>query len=138
MKAYLDNPLLDLRGEEMKRTPPECQGAIAGIQALAMHEKRAITEEEIERIKGLQVPFRVADAVCDALTAVIEGEKLDGKTKIERFDLARRVIAGGEQSFTVTEASQIIKAADTLYGVLVYGQIHAIFDDKEEEPHDAV
>jgi hypothetical protein len=70
------------------------------------------------------------NVLLNCLINETEGDKLDAKKKIERYDLALRVKDGGKVELTAEEISLIKESISKQFPVIVTGQAHRILEGK--------
>jgi len=69
------------------------------------------------------------NTVCaNALIASPENNKVDGVEKVKRYELAKKIMGGGDIDVSVEELALIKELLGTSYGVLVVGQAYKMLD----------
>lgn len=76
-------------------------------------------------------PLTLVTVLINCLINEADGEKLDAKGKIDRYDLALRVKNGGEVEFTSDEVTMCKESISKQFPVLVVGQAHRLLEGKE-------
>lgn len=82
-------------------------------------------------------PLTLNTVLINCLINEADGEKLDAKAKIDRYDIALRVKNGGSIEFTTDEIKMCKDSIARQFPVLVVGQAHRMLEGKDtglEEP----
>ena len=80
---------------------------------------------------GTKKPFLVRDAIVESLMFIGRDENVDGKTKLERHELALKVVnSEGEYEFKDGEPTKILEQIGKAYpqSIALYGFMHNIFN----------
>jgi uncharacterized protein (UPF0212 family) len=86
------------------------------------------------RAFGDTEPLTLRLAAVNALMAVYRGEELDGKSKIERYELAKRIHEGDEVSLSNKEAALLQDLINKRYASpLIVAQAWALLEGETEE-----
>jgi len=68
-----------------------------------------------------------------ALTANIQGERVDGDEKYKRWKLARKIDEKDKEDFSTDEISKVKQLIGKAYGVVIVGQSWDMLEKKEEK-----
>lgn len=89
---------------------------------------------ELRNLDGVPVkdkdgnPVMLSDPIARAVGDDYEGEKLDFAEKVRRFDLARKILAGGEIDLTAEELVIIKNLCAKGLKTFVVGQIATVLE----------
>ena len=61
-----------------------------------------------------------------------DGKNPDAKRMMERYDLAQKIVKGGEVEITSTEAADLLKQIARVWNVAIYGALHNLLEGKED------
>lgn len=115
MFVDVDQPIVDFHGEP--------------IPQLSIKDGERVEKPPLTR---LDIFLHVL-ANADELLAVGKPEKEqaeppDAKKRVERYDLSMRLVKGSEVEITSTEAADLLDLINRSYGMIVYGQLHAVLE----------
>lgn len=82
-------------------------------------------------LKDVDGDMTLKVACVAALMGQYEGENLDGQEKFKRYELAKKIYAGGEVELSVEEIAKIKPLIAKGFGPVVVGPAYDILEGKE-------
>lgn len=70
----------------------------------------------------------LGDVLCNALMGAPQGEKLDGKESVKKYNLALRIHNNGEVELSAEEVVDLLKVVGSMYLPMVAGAVYHILD----------
>ena len=104
MKIDFSQVITDLHGNGMKEQYPTADDKIA-VRDMTLN-----------------------NALVGALSFENRESKLSETEKVRRFELATRIVKGGEIEIDLDDAKLLQEAANEVYGVVIYGRIKEILN----------
>lgn len=134
MKIDLNRPVLDLYGKPVKRDTGERVPLLdAGGAPVTDGKGAAVMVAE-------RVDATLADLALDALMAVPQGTRPDGRASLERFDIAlkigRAAEAGTPVDLSAAEVVTILEQSGAIYTPLAHGRLSQTLDPRPEAVND--
>ena len=81
-------------------------------------------------------PLTLRDVLCNALLSTQPNKPVEGKTQVERYEMALRINKGDEVDLTLKEAATLQEQVALFYTPIITGQVWHILegDDNATQP----
>jgi len=85
--------------------------------------------------------LRIGDVAVNGLMASMQDDKADGKQKLDRFNLARKIKGKDDELYPAlklnsTKKKLVLEMIDKVYGTLIYARAYEIIEGGTEEDED--